>query len=91
MSVDLNKLGSPAALKAALHGGTAGWGELASAERNVRYCDPIADRRRARKCGCGCGKRAAHTGKANGIALMSGCELYVRRWVRNPSDTYRPR
>lgn len=34
-----------------------------------------------RKCNC-CGKRATHTGCGDGVALMSGCEWYVRLWVR---------
>lgn len=39
-----------------------------------------------RRCGCGCKARATHVGLGDGIALMSGCELKVRRWVR---DGYR--
>lgn len=42
-----------------------------------------------RRCGCGCKKRATHFGGNNGIALMRGCELYVRRWVRDGSKTRR--
>ncbi|WP_185751155.1 hypothetical protein [Arthrobacter sp. 31Y] len=36
-----------------------------------------------RRCHCGCGNRATHTGLGDGIALMMGCELSVRRWVRD--------
>ena len=72
---------SPAATKAAAVGGMDGWGQLASAETHVRYKDPIPSRSRQR-CYCGCGRRATHLGKANGIALMHGCELSVTRWVK---------
>jgi len=36
-----------------------------------------------KRCSCGCGKRATHVGLGDGLALMSGCELRVRRWVRD--------
>lgn len=36
-----------------------------------------------RRCGCGCNGRATHTGIGDGLAMMSGCELKVRRWVRD--------
>ena len=36
-----------------------------------------------RRCHCGCKKRATHTGRNNGIALVTGCEMYIRRWVRD--------
>lgn len=36
-----------------------------------------------RRCPCGCGTRATHTGLGDGLALTSGCELSVRRWVRD--------
>jgi hypothetical protein len=86
----LTKL-SPAALKAAMQGGTEAWGQWGSVLEHIRYAEPITGRRGRRKCSCGCGKRATHKGFANGICLMSGCELAVRRWVRNPVDTYRRR
>lgn len=35
-----------------------------------------------RRCPCGCQQRATHNGMANGVALMHGCELRVRRWVK---------
>lgn len=41
------------------------------------------------KCHCGCSGRATHTGLANGIAMMSGCELSVRRWMRDPDENRR--
>lgn len=78
----LNDL-SPAALKAAMTGGTSEWGTRASCVEHVRYCEPIYSRSR-RRCYCGCGKRASHVGKANGIALSSGCEMAMKRWVVDP-------
>ena len=62
--------------------------ERASVERR-RYLSVIPDRRRARRCPCGCGQRASHLGMANGIALAYGCELFIRRWVRNWRDALR--
>lgn len=29
-------------------------------------------------------RKKTHAGRANGVTLMSGCELSVRRWVRDP-------
>lgn len=44
--------------------------------------------RMRRRCPCGCGRTSTHSGRgSNGIALMWGCELHVRRWVR---DGYTP-
>lgn len=81
--VDLNKL-SPKALAAAMKGGTAGWGEVASASQHVRYSEPLPRRPgRRKKCWCGCNGPKTHVGKANGIALASGCELRIARWVRD--------
>ena len=53
------------------------WG---SASDHVRDMWSAPDRRR--KCRCGCGGRVTHVGGANAVALMSGCELSVRRWIR---------
>lgn len=82
--MDLPKL-TPAALSAAMRGGTEAWGKWASARVHLRYADPI-DGRSRRRCHCGCKRRATHVGKANGIALTSGCEIQVRRWVRDPIE-----
>ncbi|MBU8839099.1 hypothetical protein [Mycolicibacterium goodii] len=44
--------------------------------------------RMRRRCPCGCGRTSTHSGLGtNGVALMWGCELHVRRWVR---DGYTP-
>jgi len=42
--------------------------------------------RSRRRCHCGCGKRATHIGLANSMAMTRGCELYVRRWVKDPAN-----
>lgn len=87
---DLSKL-PPAALKAAMQGGTASWGQWGSAEDHVRYAVPMPARgaRYSRKCRCGCGGWATKSGMANGVGLMHGCDLHVARWIRNPADAYR--
>jgi hypothetical protein len=77
---ELNKL-PPAALSAAMRGGTAGWGQVASSAEHVRYAQPVRPTSR-RKCCCGCGQRATHQGMANGCALASGCQLAIQRWVK---------
>jgi hypothetical protein len=82
MSVDLNKLSRPA-LAAAMKGGTAGWGQMGSSHDHVRYSEAIPRRPgRRKKCWCGCGGPRTHSGKANGVALTSACELGIARWVR---------
>lgn len=78
---DISKL-SPAARSAAMRGGTAGWGQHGSAAEHVRYAEPVWSTSR-RRCACGCKKRATHVGMANGLALLRGCELRIRRWVRD--------
>jgi hypothetical protein len=55
------------------------WGTWGNAREHRRYKQPISYRR---KCRCGCGGWSTHLGMANGVALMDGCELSVRRWVR---------
>lgn len=42
-----------------------------------------------RRCSCGCGQWATHKGVANGVALILGCELVVRRWVRDGARMHR--
>lgn len=80
---------SPAALSAAMRGGTQTWGQWASADDHIRYCEPVEAASR-RRCRCGCHRRATHRGMANGIALTSGCELSMRRWVRDGFAKPRP-
>lgn len=62
--------------------GQGPWGVHGSASDHLRYAEPMPAKYR-RRCRCGCGQRASFVGHANGLALMSGCELSVRRWVRS--------
>lgn len=78
--VNLNEL-SRQARSAAMRGGTAAWGAIGGLEQHIRYADPLPSSSR-RRCSCGCKKRATHLGMANGVALISGCELSVRRWIK---------
>lgn len=79
---DLNDM-SRAARSAAMRGGVAGWGEVGSGATNIRYIEPRQKRPgRQPKCHCGCEGAKTSVGFANGVALMSGCELSVRRWVK---------
>jgi len=80
---ELNRM-SPAALKAAMQGGTALWGQVGSATEHVRYAEPIVPKSR-RKCWCGCGGKKTHKGMANGICLTTACELGIRRWLKTGS------
>lgn len=84
---DLNKL-PPAALSAAMRGGTAGWGQWGSVADHVRYAQPVRPASR-RKCRCGCDKRATHLGMANGVAMATGCQLGIQRWIK--TGLIRPR
>ena len=79
--VDLNKL-SPPALRAAMKGGTAGWGTVASESENVRYVQALPKIKARRRCYCGCGNKATHLGMANGMGLTRGCELSMQRWAK---------
>lgn len=81
MAIDLNSL-TPAALKAAMQGGTAGWGKVSSAAEHVRYKVALPKIKARRQCTCGCGGKATHACMANGIALTRACELGAQRWVR---------
>jgi hypothetical protein len=78
--MNLSKL-HPKALAAAMKGGTDGWGTVADARANVRYSVPVKPTSR-RRCHCGCNRRATLMGMANGLGMVSGCELAIARWVK---------
>ncbi|MCE9565828.1 MAG: hypothetical protein K8U57_27705 [Planctomycetes bacterium] len=71
---------SPAALAAAMKGGTSAWGQWGSATEHQLYIEPVAPKSR-RRCHCGCKRCATHRGMANGVTLNMGCELSMQRWA----------
>lgn len=44
--------------------------------------------RKRRRCAC-CQKRATHFGLGGSVVLVTGCEWYVRTWIRSPSEAWR--
>lgn len=68
-------------VRARLSSPPGSWGQYGSSLDHVRYMKPVLSTSR-RRCHCGCGKRATYVGMANGVALTSGCEWSMRRWVR---------
>lgn len=54
----------------------------ACAFAHKRYMQKVNPRSRFR-CHCGCKKVAKYMGMANGVCLTKGCEMYIRRWVRD--------
>lgn len=58
----------------------------ANSEIHRRTIGPSVTPRR--KCRCGCETRAKFTGFANGVAMMDGCEMRVRLWVRDGSRLF---
>lgn len=62
-----------------------GWGVYGSASEHKRYIEKYRLPARKRRCSCGCEQKPTHLGMANGVALIAGCELSVRRWVRDGS------
>lgn len=65
------------------------WGSHGSIDmqRYIQAKDPKSRRR----CHCGCKQRSTHLGMANGVCLAEGCELSMRRWVRDPLHSMRMR
>jgi hypothetical protein len=77
----LNDL-SPAALSAAMRGGTDLWGQWGSAGDHVMYVEPVHADQRRRKCRCGCRRWHTHRAMAHGVCLGTGCELSMHRFAR---------
>lgn len=80
--VELNEL-SPTARSAAMRGGVDGWGVVGGTS-HILYIEPMSKKSR-KNCHCGCKTRQTHIGMANGVALISGCEMHIRRWVKRLS------
>lgn len=60
--------------------GQKDFGRYGSADAHRRYAQEQKSRKR-----CACGNRVTHSGMANGVALMGGCEWCVNLWVDNPN------
>lgn len=58
------------------------WASSFHHARTMKHVGP----RSRRRCHCGCEGRATHHGLANGVALALGCELFIRRWVRDGNE-----
>lgn len=71
---------TPAPQPATVPAGGPAWG---SATDHARTYAPLLPKHRRRSCYCGCGGNATHSGLANGVALRSGCEWSIRRWVQD--------
>lgn len=56
-----------------------GW---ANVDQHRRAIEPMPTPHRL-KCYCGCEGKATHRGTCNGISMTDGCELHVRRWMKN--------
>lgn len=79
---DLNEM-SLGARSAAMRGGMAAWGQIGGLPQHIRYIE-LRKKRPGRqpKCYCGCDGNKTHLGFANGVCLTSGCEMTIRRWVK---------
>lgn len=58
------------------------FGKYGSATEHQRYVEKNTYRKQ-RVCSCGCNTTATSKGMANGVCLIEGCDLRVRRWVRD--------
>lgn len=64
-------------------GNGGAWGSSTIHQRAMRPYPPTPRGKGRRRCWCGCKTWCTHVGTANGVALVSGCELVIRRWVRD--------
>ena len=48
-------------------------------DRDIIKVEPASRKR----CDCGCKGRATHIGTGNGAGMIVGCEMNIRRWVRD--------
>jgi hypothetical protein len=76
---DLKSL-SPPALAAAMRTGTADWGHEGSILKHAVYVEPFSGSRQL--CHCGCRRRVKYISMANGVGMATGCELSMRRFVK---------
>lgn len=64
-----------------------GWGRVANADEDERYMRPVTEDYPG-DCSCGCEGPITHVGMANGLGMIAGCELSVRRWVGEDRQSY---
>lgn len=59
---------------------------IVAKETDPRRFVAIRDKRRTRRrCPFNqCVGQTTHSGFANGVCLMQGCEFHVRQWVKHP-------
>lgn len=57
-------------------------GTISGSVDGMRSMAPVGPKSR-RRCHCGCKGRATHRGLGDGLCLTTGCELFIRRWVRD--------
>ncbi len=62
------------------------FGTYGNVDLHTRHMQPVRPQSR-RRCHCGCKQRATHIGMCNGVGLTTGCELYIRRWIRDGAST----
>ena len=61
-----------------------------SATRDNRTLAPVPSTSRQR-CFCGCEQRATHALQAGGCCMGTACEMFGRRWLKDPIEAMRAR
>lgn len=56
------------------------------AEARGRRYAAISPKPSKRPCMDGCSNPRTHSGRVNGVTLMTGCHFHVRMWVKDPDN-----